>query len=427
MPATLVLVLLALPAGVFGLTAAAFRWSFGRLPSWATVLTFPAAWTAYEFLVSRVSPHGSAASLAYSQTDFLPLLQIASFTGIWGITFVLTLVPSALAVAWTRHSIRLAAAYAGLLLVIVAAGTLRMQSRPAGPAVEVGLAATDRGLIQAFATEDPDTALTVVRAYADRAARLAAQGAQVVILPEKFVGVIPADSEQVRAFLSDAARRLRITLIAGLNAVGTRPPRNLAVVFAPDGQIALEYNKRHLLPGPETGYMAGTTPGILHPPGVEWGVAICKDMDFPAWSREYGHRGARIMAVPAWDFVVDGRLHSRMAVVRGVENGFALARVAQQGLLTFSDAYGRILAEAATSRQPEALLVRNLRPGPGSTFYTRFGDWFGWAVVLGLAALIIASKTIGQAAERGSMTSKWSAAGTSMSSGETGSPERASR
>jgi hypothetical protein len=49
-------------------------------------------------------------------------------------------------------------------------------------------------------------------------------------------------------------------------------------------------------------------------------------MDFPALSREYAADGANLMLVPAWDFNVDGWLHSRMAVLRAVENGFALAR-----------------------------------------------------------------------------------------------------
>lgn len=96
----------------------------------------------------------------------------------------------------------------------------------------------------------------------------------------------------------------------------------------------------------------------------------------------------RILAVPAWDFVRNARLHSRMAVVRGVEEGFTMARAVQQGNLTFSDAYGRILAETPSSRIPEAFLVADLPPGPGATIYTPFGDWLGWLSVIALAGLV---------------------------------------
>jgi apolipoprotein N-acyltransferase len=77
-----------------------------------------------------------------------------------------------------------------------------------------------------------------------------------------------------------------------------------------------------------------------------------------------------------------------MAVVRGVENGFAVARVAQQGFLTFSDAFGRILAEESSAKAPAAFLVQEILPGPGATFYTRFGDWFGWTCLIAVALLV---------------------------------------
>jgi hypothetical protein len=93
-------------------------------------------------------------------------------------------------------------------------------------------------------------------------------------------------------------------------------------------------------------------------------VAICKDMDFPESFQDYGRYGAQILAVPAWDFGGDGRLHSRMAVLRGVENGFSIARVANRGVVTVYDAYGRILAERSSSGVAGALLVQNVSLGP---------------------------------------------------------------
>ena len=390
-PAAAVVVQMLLVSAVFAAVVLLARLAFRRLPPWAAAFAFPAAWTSYEFLLSLVSPHGTALSLAYSQTDFLPLLQIASLTGIWGITFVVTLVPSALAVAWVRRSLPALAPALAITLAALAYGAVRLQQPLQQPAVRAGLAATDRGIAAAFRMENPSEALEVARAYADRVARLAAQGAQVVVLPEKFVGVTPADSAAVTQVLGEAARAAHVTVIAGLNRFALRPPRNEAVVFAPGGQVIAEYEKHHMLPGPETGYAIGPAPALFTAPGAQWGVAICKDMDFPAWSRGYGRRGVRILAVPAWDFVRDARLHSRMAVVRGVENGFTIARAAQQGMLTFSDAYGRILAETPSSTMPEAMLVRNIPAGPGSTIYTRFGDWFGWTGVIALAALIVVS------------------------------------
>lgn len=51
------------------------------------------------------------------------------------------------------------------------------------------------------------------------------------------------------------------------------------------------------------------------------------------------------MLVPAWDFVADLWQHGQIAVMRGVEDGFSIARAAKQGYLTVSDNRGRIVAE----------------------------------------------------------------------------------
>ena len=104
-------------------------------------------------------------------------------------------------------------------------------------------------------------------------------------------------------------------------------------------------------------------------------------MDFPKLSREYAADGVDLMLVPAWDFNVDRWLHSRMAVLRAVENGFALARSARNGLLTLSNNLGRILAEAATVPDRFVSITGKVNVASEKTLYTRVGDWFAWLCV----------------------------------------------
>ena len=104
-------------------------------------------------------------------------------------------------------------------------------------------------------------------------------------------------------------------------------------------------------------------------------------MDFPKLSREYAADGVDLMLVPAWDFNVDRWLHSRMAVLRAVENGFALARSARNGLLTLSNNRGRILAEAATVPDRFVSITGKVNVASEKTLYTRVGDWFAWLCV----------------------------------------------
>ncbi len=364
MPLPIVAIVFLTPALIFAISALFARWAAQRWPLWIAVFAFPAAWTSYEFLNSITSPNGTGGSIAYSQTDFLLVLQLASITGIWGITFVLCLVPSAIAVALSCRAPKVLIPAAVALVLALSFGAVRLQQSPEGATVRVGLAATDTGIGRAFRTKDPAIAEATAGEYAARVAHLVSEGAQVVVLPEKFVGVTPSDSSEVMSAFSNP----RAIVIAGFNRIGIDPPRNVADVFGPDGRLLLEYDKRHMLPGPETGYRLGKTPGLFNGPVAQWGVAICKDMDFQAWSREYGKRGVRFLAVPAWDFNVNAKHHLRPAIVRAVENGFTMARVAQEGFLTFNDAYGRILVQQRSSELPAAMMLRDIHPGPGQDF-----------------------------------------------------------
>jgi len=93
--------------------------------------------------------------------------------------------------------------------------------------------------------------------------------------------------------------------------------------------------------------------------------------------------------VPAWDFVDDGWLHGRMAVLRGVESGFSIARSAKLGLLTATDDRGRILADRNTLTVPFATVIATVPVRHDATIYSRFGDWFAWLDIVVLAVLMV--------------------------------------
>ncbi len=374
------------PALAFAAGTLATRAAARRIAPWLAGIVLPAVLTTYEFLYSLVSPHGTALSLGYSQTEFLPLLQLVSVTGLWGIVFMLGHVPAAAALAWQRRSMLPLLPALAILLAALAGGTVRLRNAPDPAGVRVGLTATDKGLPGSALTTDRALALTVVATYADRIRHLASLGAQIVVLPEKLVGVSPQGTDAVSAVLSEVARTSHVAVVAGLSLNGIQPRRNVALVFSPEGKLVATYDKRHLVPMLEAEFTNGTVPGLFTGPEGMWGVAICKDLDFPSWARAYGQCGVRLLAVPAWDFVRDAHMHSRMAVLRGVENGFAVARSAQQGVVTLSDAYGRVVADRSSADEP--MIVERLSPGPGDTFYTRHGDWFGWANLVLLVALL---------------------------------------
>ncbi len=69
-----------------------------RYRAWWTVFAYPVFCVAADTLMAALLPDGNWGSLAYSQADRLPIVQIASLFGTAGLLFLIALVPSVLAV-----------------------------------------------------------------------------------------------------------------------------------------------------------------------------------------------------------------------------------------------------------------------------------------------------------------------------------------
>ncbi|MFS2134444.1 nitrilase-related carbon-nitrogen hydrolase [Duganella sp. Dugasp56] len=342
------------------------------------LLAFPALWVALDYLGSLGSPHGVFGTLAHSQVDALHVLQLASLTGLWGVSFIVLLAPSALAVVLLPdvppRQRALAGGVAALLVVATFGfGAVRLQ-QPASGSIRIGLASLDGPFRASLATAEGKAQLQRYLAVIDK---LAAQGAQAVVLPET---AFSTDQPAIPELAASAARH-RIWIDAGVALKG----RNQALAYGPSPAVAAGYAKHHLIPGLEGQYQPGTDYAMLA--GTRTGLAICKDMDFHDTGRAYAARGANLLLVPAWDFDVDGTMHSRMAVLRGVENGLAIARAAKRGNLTLSDDRGRIVAETSDA-QGSAQLVSDLPLHQSRTLYARWGDWFAWLDLFLLAMIL---------------------------------------
>jgi apolipoprotein N-acyltransferase len=217
--------------------------------------------------------------------------------------------------------------------------------------------------------------LAITSAYASEVREVTSvhPGLSTVVLPEKLAVLQPTWRSAVLAPLAKAARVDGVRIVAGFED-DARISRNIAITFEPNGSTTT-YAKRMLLAS-EGNLTAGSKPGLL---GSGLAVEICKDMDFPQLIRSdvAGHR-VGLVFVPAEDFNIDGWMHARVAVMRGVEDGFAVARSARKGDLTVSDDRGQVLAIAASSPSHFVVQVVGVAVGSGDTPYLGLGDVFAW-------------------------------------------------
>jgi apolipoprotein N-acyltransferase len=91
LPTWLVVSILLAVTCVFGATVSFFRSRMLRGKVWQAVLIVPSLWVAVEYIIAVTSVHGTFGDICYSQMNFLPILQIASVTGAWGISFCIFL------------------------------------------------------------------------------------------------------------------------------------------------------------------------------------------------------------------------------------------------------------------------------------------------------------------------------------------------
>jgi predicted amidohydrolase len=208
--------------------------------------------------------------------------------------------------------------------------------------------------VQLNATEDVDRNLET----ADRLTRRAAsQGAQLIVLPEKWnvLGRSEVMEQQAQTLDGQAAtwakqtaKELGIDLIAGSfveRREGQEKTSNTSLHIGPDGTIQAEYRKMHMFDVEVEGTVyaesareqAGdevvlTTIGSSTADGGDpadgadpteriLGMTICYDVRFPELYRALSERGAEILTVPAAFTLATTRDHWEVLLrARAIEN-----------------------------------------------------------------------------------------------------------
>lgn len=384
LPFSVLVPAVALEAILFSIAIWFARFVHRRLTPIVTLFAFPVCWTAFEFLTSLASPNGTYGSIAYSQVSAPFLIQSASLLGMYSITFLICLFSNTVALALRMQRNTLTAVVLGLAICManLMFNFMRL-AHTSAETVRVAAMVDESAMAKAWDVHTAQEAAAISDSYAHAIRNAAAQGASFVVMPEGGIVYNASWRSTVLAPLVTVARETGAQVIAG--TVERDPDVDLAFALQPDGNM-YRYTKRHLVPGLETHFTPGHTSGWL---GGGRAMEICKDMDFPSTIRSDAAKGARLMGVPAGDFGADAWLHARMAVMRGVEGGFALVRAANKGLVTASDAEGRLIASKMVASDGLTMIVTDLPLGSGSTLYARIGNLFPWLCTVLLLTITI--------------------------------------
>jgi predicted amidohydrolase len=217
-------------------------------------------------------------------------------------------------------------------------------------------------------------------AVADRLTRAAAaDGAKLVVLPEKWTAIGSENDQRAAAEGLDGAalawarataRELSIDLVAGsiLERVpGQAKLANTSVHVDPQGELRAVYRKIHMF-DVEVGGRVYRESELEQPgdeivvsetaDGVELGLSICYDLRFPELYRILAIRGARIIALPAaftlattrdhWEVLVRARaIESQAFVIAANQVGEHPGAQHSGGRSMIVDPWGVVLAQAS--------------------------------------------------------------------------------
>jgi len=409
---------------------AAFALVYGNLARGGptAALVAGAAWAAAELARGRLLNGTLAyvgnspwATLGYSQAGFPAMLQIASVTGVYGVSFVVAAVNAGLAevavqlLLWGRVPQR---AWTGLAAVLTAA-----------VAVLVGGELVLRAGGGASPPRDP-TPIAIVQGNVGAAVRWSSEGPARTLetyarLTRETLGDDPPavvfwPEAAVTAFLEqeDAHRRAlaavtsdRTELVVGAPRAGTPdggPPfTNSVYLVGAGGEIAARYDKQFLLPFMEYfplrldmarrqfGRVREFTPGAPTTPlptrAGAAGMLVCNEAFLPHVAGARVAEGATYLVNPSNDsWVPDAGFAAQqfdLAALRAVEQRRWLVRVSDSGPSGVVDPYGRVVA--TTPPLARAVLRSTVAPVTTRTVYGRIGDAFG----VGCALVTLAALT----------------------------------
>jgi apolipoprotein N-acyltransferase len=372
----------------------------GRLSGFGATLVFPLANTAFEFLTLWPNPLSTQGSLAYSQFSSVHLTQIASITGMWGVTFLVSWFASTVnwiweeGVDWPRIR-RGVAIFAGVMLLVLGYGVIRLTYfLPEPGTVRIhGIVETDytrttwETELFPLSQSDPEAfrarMAPVYERYLDGTLREAQAGAQIVVWPEVAAEGFKEDLDAVVARAQDIARQEGIYLSLGLNVIGPgsySEGENRLVLIDPNGDILVNYLKY----GCTAFNMYGVEVPTVETPYGTLGAVLCCDLDYPYVIRQVSQKGVDILLVPSYEpTTAHITAHPRMASFRAIENGVSIFRPTAQGISLAIDPYGRTLASMDATRVSERVFVVQVPTHRVTTVYSLVGELFGWMAVAG--------------------------------------------
>lgn len=347
--------------------------------------------------------------LGYTQWNAPEILQIVSFTGVYGLSFALAFTGASIGWAFALPDIKRGVGHmcaaAVLFLGLFMFGHYRLPAhahRPGKALLSVNAALMQPNIDQykkwneAFEAEITNT-------LSEMGDSLTGENVMLALWPESAVPGTLLEERYFDLFKRIAAESGAYQLL-GSNVPEDGAQYVGAYLLSPDGDDLQSYRKIKLVPFGEyiplenwirkafpevevLGELGSFTPGergqkLFDLGGVALARTVCYESIFPQLWVAQNRQGAKFfvnITNDAWFFNTAAPYqHLAINAVRAAEVGRPVLRAANTGFSAVIDPFGRI--EQKTDLFTRSVLRAHvaLPVGDRVTFYTQWGDWFAW-------------------------------------------------
>ena len=352
---------------------------------------FPAAVAAAEFFIDN--PFISVmTSLSVSQFWNLGLMQVASVTGVVGVSFIVTLFASVINYIWEKgirkETVMNAVGYGIAVVVITGIGMITVEKittadqtvRVAAGVENFNLLLEDKSILARYNGSDEEK---IFQAFVDiikeRAGQAVQNGANLLVFPEDAFACSESSSEKFIEQAKSIARENKINILLPLLRLPEEGKKKNTLNFINSkGELLNTYLKNHLVPvveEPETERGDGKTP-IIEVDGVKYTYLICADYTSNKYA--YNGREADIFLNPSYDWKAFQYFTSYGVQARAIECGFSVLRNPVNGNIILYDVFGRPLHMQNVMGVHTGMIYLDIPRQGRQTIYGATGNWFPW-------------------------------------------------
>jgi len=393
-------------------------------------LPFAAAflWVSLEYIRAHLFSGFPWGIIGYSQWNFLQIIQITDITGIYGVSFLIVTVNTALSLILAHcgrgegeGNIKIQNLIVATVLfsfvLFYGIFSLKNYTENKEPPIKIAVL---QGNIDQYKKWDDSYRQEIIETYTKLVKKAMRHKPDIVVWPESAVPGYLFMERDLYEWIKGLVIQSKCYHLVGTMHCKDANIYNSAFIFTPEGKTLDEYSKIHLVPFGETIPLKSVLSGYIktlnelgdissgdrhtvfsiHPTNkivlrtgrtTTLSANICFEAIFPDLIRRFSKHGSDIIVNitnDGWYLKTSAPYqHFTFNIFRAIENRKPVVRSANTGISGFIDSRGVVLKQ--TEIFTAACSVMDVQPLSKKTFYTKYGDIFAYFCLLATAFYII--------------------------------------